>query len=111
MAPRNEEPPRLPPQLPRLYSRLSHASKRSFRSHSSSFEADDERSSSISRSSDDIDRDSAMSPGHSSDHSLPAVRYPGEDTRRKFTLLIAILLQAVEQLHTDSVMQQRASES
>lgn len=34
-----------PPPAPRLFSRLSHVSKRSFLSHSSSFEADDERSS------------------------------------------------------------------
>lgn len=75
MAPRNEDP--RPPPLPRLYSRLSHASKRSFRSHSSSFEADDERSPSISRSSSSIDRDFAMSSSHISE------RYPGEDTRRE----------------------------
>lgn len=81
MAPRNDDP--RPPPLPRLYS-LSHASKRSFLSHSSSFEADDERSTSISRSSDDIEGHSAMSPRHSSDSTMPPLRYPGEDTRRKF---------------------------
>ncbi|ROV97537.1 hypothetical protein VSDG_04631 [Cytospora chrysosperma] len=78
MAPRNDDP--RPPPLPRLHS-LSHASKRSFRSHSSSFEADDERSTSISRSSDDIEGHSAMSPRHSSDSAMPPLRYPGEDTR------------------------------
>lgn len=84
MAPRNDDP--RPPPLPRLYS-LSHASKRSFRSHSSSFEADDERSTSISRSSDDIGGQSAMSPTQSSDSAMPPLRYPGEDTRRKLLLM------------------------
>ncbi|ROV99988.1 hypothetical protein VMCG_06173 [Cytospora schulzeri] len=88
MAPRNDDDPR-PPPLPRLYS-LSHASKRSFRSHSSSFEADDERSTTISRSSGDIEGQlSAMSPSHSHSSSSsssgsampPPLRYPGEDTR------------------------------
>ncbi|KUI53983.1 Autophagy-related protein 22 [Cytospora mali] len=73
MAPRNEDP--RPPPL-RLYSHTS--TKRSFHSHSSSFEADDERSPSLSSSSDDLERHDAMSPGHSSD---PPTRYPGEDAR------------------------------
>ncbi|KUI65754.1 Autophagy-related protein 22 [Cytospora mali] len=73
MAPRNEDP--RPPPL-RLYSHTS--TKRSFHSHSSSFEADDERSPSLTPSSDDFERHAAMSPGHSSD---PPTRYPGEDNR------------------------------
>lgn len=84
-----------PPPAPRLFSRLSHASKHSFLSHSSSFEADDERSSIVSfdypsgrmspGSSDDDDNSD-----HTSERSVlvvnggansPPARYPGEDTR------------------------------
>lgn len=74
MAPRNEE---RPPPAPRLFSRLSHISNKSFRSHSSSFQADDERSSSSAFSSDDLDRMTSNSNGHVS----PPARYPGEDSR------------------------------
>lgn len=90
MAPRNE--PVRPPPGPRLFSRLSHVSKQSFLSHSSSFEADDERSSTASlgdlgmmsrdrsrsrsdRGDSDADADSSFGIQQS-----PA-RYPGEDTR------------------------------
>lgn len=75
MAPRNDPPPPDPPTKPRLFSRLSHASKRSFRSHSSSFEADDERST---------ESDDDMSPHRSSSSGAARSvrRYPGEDTRR-----------------------------
>jgi len=83
MAPRNE--PERPPLAPRLFSRFSQLSKRSFRSHSSSFEADDERSSTGS-----LEDFGIMSPGRSrsnsnsgSGSSVGAVppRYPGDDTR------------------------------
>ncbi|KAF4872931.1 Autophagy-related protein 22 [Colletotrichum siamense] len=74
MAPRHEEHAR-PPPAPRLWSRLSTLSKRSFRSFTSDFEADDERSDSDS----DYDR---MSPGSSSDGFFHGQgRYQGEDTR------------------------------
>lgn len=93
MAPRSEPPtgpflePVRPPPAPRLLSYLSYASKRSFRSHSSSFEADDERSSITSveefgmmsgsnRSRRSSDSGSLFGNGH-----LPPPRYPGEDTR------------------------------
>lgn len=79
MAPRNE--PLRPPPGPRLFSRLSRSSKQSFRSHSSSFEADDERSS----TSDDSGRMSPSSNIRNANGSLggrTAPRYPGEDTRR-----------------------------
>ncbi|KAK4157834.1 autophagy-related protein 22 [Chaetomidium leptoderma] len=82
MAPRNE--PVRPPPAPRLFSRLSHASrvsKRSFLSHSSSFEADDELSSTAS-----LEGFGMMSPGRSRGNSgssfgAPPARYPGDDTR------------------------------
>ncbi|KAL2020740.1 hypothetical protein VTK56DRAFT_8040 [Thermocarpiscus australiensis] len=87
MAPRNQ--PRRPPPAPRLFSRLSHASKRSFLSHSSAFEADDERSS--TSSTEDIGRMSGSrsrsGSGSGSGSSLlrsgivAPTRYPGEDTR------------------------------
>ncbi|KAG6363298.1 hypothetical protein INS49_008395 [Diaporthe citri] len=80
MAPRNEDS--RPPPLPRLYSRQSHVSKRSFLSHSSSFEADDERSASISPTSEDMDRHSDSEPNHSPDPPSPPIRYAGEDTRQ-----------------------------
>ncbi|OLN81244.1 Autophagy-related protein 22 [Colletotrichum chlorophyti] len=74
MVPRHEEHAR-PPPAPRLWSRLSTLSKRSFRSFTSDFEADDERSSTDS----DYDR---MSPGSSSDGFFNShARYQGEDTR------------------------------
>ncbi|KAB5579882.1 autophagy protein Atg22 [Coniochaeta sp. 2T2.1] len=71
MAPRVEPPPR-PPPAPRLFSRISQLSKKSFRSHSSSFEADDERSS----NDDDIMTETSLD----EDRRAPP-RYPGEDTR------------------------------
>jgi len=73
MVPRQEEHAR-PPPAPRLWSRLSTLSKRSFRSFTSDFEADDERS--------DTDSDYERMSGSSSDgfpHGLG--RYQGEDTR------------------------------
>lgn len=71
-----------PPLAPRLFSRLSHASKRSFLSHSSSFEADDELSSTttgiqdsgtMSPSTDDLEGDGVA--------RHPQSRYAAEDTR------------------------------
>ncbi|POS68806.1 autophagy-like protein 22 [Diaporthe helianthi] len=79
MAPRNEDS--RPPPLPRLYSRQSHVSKRSFLSHSSSFEADDERSATISPTSEHMDRNSDPEPNHSPGPPTP-LRYAGEDTRQ-----------------------------
>ncbi|KAL0938739.1 autophagy protein atg22 [Colletotrichum truncatum] len=74
MVPRQEEHAR-PPPAPRLWSRLSTLSKRSFRSFTSDFEADDERSDTDS----EYDR---MSPGSSSDGFFHGQgRYHGEDTR------------------------------
>lgn len=69
MVPRNEPHPR-PIQPPRALS--SNSAKRSFRSYSSSFEADDERSSSA-------DHDS-MGPEASGFRDRPS-QYAGEDTR------------------------------
>ncbi|KAI0546809.1 autophagy-like protein 22 [Xylaria curta] len=86
MVPRNEQhlqyqqeqlPPQRPPPNPRLLSVQSIASKYSVRSHSSSFEADDERSTTTAESN-------RMSPRPSidtGDSSPPVRRYPGEDTR------------------------------
>ncbi|KAB5551408.1 autophagy-like protein 22 [Coniochaeta sp. 2T2.1] len=71
MVPRVEPPPR-PPPAPRLFSRISQLSKKSFRSHSSSFEADDERSS----NDDDIMTETSLD----EDGRAPP-RYLGEDTR------------------------------
>ncbi|KAM7219269.1 putative autophagy-related protein 22 [Rhypophila decipiens] len=79
-----------PPPAPRLFSRLSHISKHSFISHSSSFEADDERSSTVSfdygyqatnfdGGMDSNDDDSSSE--RSSSRGAGAKRYPGEDTR------------------------------
>ncbi|VBB72323.1 Putative autophagy-related protein 22 [Podospora comata] len=86
MAPRNNPDHHQllrPPPAPRLFSRLSYASKKSFRSHSSSFEADDERSSDHSGEeylmSVDNSRRSSMSSLFA--HSYRPPRYPGEDTR------------------------------
>ncbi|KAK1636507.1 autophagy protein Atg22 [Colletotrichum phormii] len=74
MVPRQEQHAR-PPPAPRLWSRLSTLSKRSFRSFTSDFEADDERSDT---DSDYFDRMS----GSSSDGFLHGPgRYKGEDTR------------------------------
>ncbi|KAI8947998.1 hypothetical protein F4801DRAFT_485036 [Xylaria longipes] len=69
--------PQRPPPNPRLLSVQSIASKYSIRSHSSSFEADDERSTTTAESI-------RMSPRPSidtGDSSPPIRRYPGEDTR------------------------------
>ncbi|KAL1839523.1 hypothetical protein VTJ49DRAFT_1425 [Mycothermus thermophilus] len=88
-----------PPPAPRLLSRLSHVSKHSVRS--SSFEADDERSSSTTTTLDDLDfggfggnsmsytRDRNRGYGSSGDDDddesygslIPPPRYPGDDTR------------------------------
>ncbi|GAW27081.1 putative autophagy-related protein 22 [Rosellinia necatrix] len=76
MLPQNEQP-RRPPPNPRLLSVQSIASKYSIRSHSSSFEADDELSSTTAESF-------RMSPRLSiddGDGSPPDRRYPGEDNR------------------------------
>ncbi|ORY66188.1 autophagy-related protein 22-like protein [Pseudomassariella vexata] len=72
MVPRNEDQLRRPPPNPRLLSIQSIASKYSFRSHSSSFEADDERSTTT---------ESIMSPRGSIDGGYPSGRYQGEDSR------------------------------
>ena len=74
MAPRTE--PHRPPPAPRLFSRLSQVSKRSFRSHSSSFEADDERSDSTGRMSRSS---SSLNGNHAPRGASP--KYTGEDTR------------------------------
>jgi UMF1 family MFS transporter len=93
--------PARPPPAPRLLSRLSQASKRSFYSHSSSFEADDERSSTasledlgmMSRSRsrspssgggddhDDDDNDTSSRRLSGSSLGAPPPRYLGDDTR------------------------------
>ena len=82
-----------PPPAPRLWSRLSHASKRSFLSHSSSFEADDERSDTASleyynyfgRMNGSRSRRSSGS----SLLSVPPPRYLGDDTRPTSTKELA----------------------
>jgi MFS transporter, UMF1 family len=81
MAPRNEPSADRPPPGPRLFSRLSQVSKKSFRSHSSSFEADDERSDSSGRMS--RTSSSLNGRGHAPGVTPPAPppKYPGEDTR------------------------------
>jgi UMF1 family MFS transporter len=60
-------------------------SKRSFLSHSSSFEADDERSSIVSVDNfgfGTMSRDRSRSNSDASSYgSLPPPRYPGDDTR------------------------------
>jgi UMF1 family MFS transporter len=84
MVPRNE-PPRRPPPNPRLLSVQSIASKYSIRSHSSSFEADDELSITTTESA-------RMSPRPSIDNadgSPPPRRYPGEDIRPTSTKELA----------------------
>ncbi|KAK3394218.1 autophagy-related protein 22 [Podospora didyma] len=92
MAPRNE-PDLRPPPAPRQLSRLSLASRKSFRSHSSSFEADDERSSIASAGipgrmspgrSRSRGRSRSSSSGSGSSRSFPpppTARYPSDDTR------------------------------
>lgn len=88
MAPRRE--PVRPPPAPRLWSRisqLSHASKRSLLSHSSSFEADDERSDTASLDyyhyfgTMNGSRSRRSSGSGRSLLSVPPPRYPGDDTR------------------------------
>ncbi|KAI2615603.1 autophagy-related protein 22 [Hypoxylon sp. NC1633] len=73
MVPRNEDQLRRPAANPRLLSVQSVVSKYSFRSHSSSFEADDERSTST--------ESGRMTPTPSIENGPPPGRYPGEDTR------------------------------
>ncbi|KAK3329737.1 autophagy-related protein 22 [Apodospora peruviana] len=81
-----------PPPAPRLFSRLSHISKHSFLSHSSSFEADDEASSIVSfeypvmsppRSRSSSSGSGGGGPISGSTPSQPQSqrRYPGEDIR------------------------------
>ncbi|OHE99582.1 autophagy protein Atg22 [Colletotrichum orchidophilum] len=73
MVPRQEQHAR-PPPAPRLWSRLSILSKRSFRSFTSDFEADDERS--------DTDSEYDRMSGSSSDGFLHGPgRYKSEDLR------------------------------
>ncbi|KAI1261729.1 autophagy-related protein 22-like protein [Xylariaceae sp. FL1019] len=77
MVPRNDDQLRRPPPNPRLLSVQSIVSKYSQRSHTSSFEADDE----LSTTSNDSD---GMSPRSSLDGgqgASPGRRYPGEDNR------------------------------
>ncbi|OTA84567.1 hypothetical protein M434DRAFT_83227 [Hypoxylon sp. CO27-5] len=73
MVPRNEDYISRPPPNPRLLSVQSIVSKHSFRSHSSSFEADDERSTSS--------ESGRMTPAPSIENGPPTGRYHGEDTR------------------------------
>ncbi|KAI1802446.1 autophagy-related protein 22 [Daldinia bambusicola] len=73
MVPRNEEQLRRPAPNPRLLSVQSIVSKYSLRSHSSSFEADDERSTST--------ESGRMTPAPSIENGSPPGRYHGEDTR------------------------------
>ncbi|KAK4105379.1 autophagy-related protein 22 [Parathielavia hyrcaniae] len=73
-----------PPPAPRppIFSRLSQLSKSSFLSHSSSFEADDERSSTGSLGDlGMMSRSRSSSGGGSSLLGIPPPRYPGDDTR------------------------------
>jgi MFS transporter, UMF1 family len=79
MTPRNDPSP----TVPRVPSNLSRVSKHSLRSYSSSFEADDERSSTGSdepRISPETMSPSLNGEGNGNGVSPPA-RYPGEDTR------------------------------
>lgn len=71
------EPPQRPPPNPRLLSVQSIISKYTIRSHSSSFEADDE----LSATSAESFRMSARSSIDTGDGSPPDGRYPGEDNR------------------------------
>ncbi|KAI1390093.1 uncharacterized protein F4822DRAFT_224142 [Hypoxylon trugodes] len=81
MVPRNEEQLRRPGPNSRLLSVQSIVSKRSFRSHSSSFEADDERSTST--------ESGRMTPPPSIENGPPPGRYYGEDTRSTSTKELA----------------------
>ncbi|KAI8628034.1 MFS general substrate transporter [Xylariaceae sp. FL1651] len=89
MVPRNQDqqlpPLRRPPPNPRLLSVQSIVSKYSIRSHSSSFEADDERSTTTSESA----RMSPRASVDSGDGALLDSRYPGEDTRPTSTKELA----------------------
>lgn len=79
MAPRNEA---RPPLAPRLFSRLSHASKHSFLSHSSSFEADDEHSSTTTGVFDSGTMSPSTDDGEDGGGDrLPPPKYAAEDTR------------------------------
>ncbi|KAK4239084.1 autophagy-related protein 22 [Achaetomium macrosporum] len=80
MAPRTE-PVHRPPPAPRLWSRLSQVSKRSFLTYSSSFEADDERSSTASPGDLGMESRSRSRSNSGSSFGMPPARYPGEDTR------------------------------
>lgn len=74
MVPRNEEQLRRPAPNTRLLSVQSIVSKHSLRSYSSSFEADDERSTST--------ESGRMTPAPSIiEDGIPPTRYHGEDTR------------------------------
>ncbi|CRK47065.1 hypothetical protein BN1723_007323 [Verticillium longisporum] len=87
MVPRQDNHAR-PPPAPRLWSRLSNFSKKSFISFSSSFEADDERSESED-DDDDYHHRQLLFPAMSGrngdrygrDDGSPPGRYSGEDTR------------------------------
>lgn len=84
MVPRIDEQLRRPAPTSRLLSVQSIVSKYSLRSHSSSFEADDERSTST--------ESGRMTPAPSIDHvenGPPPGRYPGEDTRPTSTKELA----------------------
>ena len=89
MAPRQPEgpppsfQPQRPPAPPRYLSTASRISKRSFLSHSSSFEADDERSTSPSRSARSFDSSFGMDDDSINGRALGLrdAGYPGEDTR------------------------------
>ncbi|KAI1765298.1 autophagy-related protein 22 [Hypoxylon sp. FL1150] len=73
MVPRIDEQLRRPAPTARLHSVQSIVSKHSHRSHSSSFEADDERSTST--------ESGRMTPTPSIENGPSQGRYPGEDTR------------------------------
>ncbi|KAI1461715.1 autophagy-related protein 22 [Annulohypoxylon moriforme] len=82
MVPRNEEQLRRPAPNTRLLSVQSIVSKHSFRSYSSSFEADDERSTST--------ESGRMTPAPSIvEDGIPPSRYHGEDTRPTSTKELA----------------------
>ncbi|KAI1437632.1 autophagy-related protein 22-like protein [Xylaria sp. CBS 124048] len=80
--------PRRPPPNPRLLSIQSTASKYSIRSHSSSFEADDERSTTTAGSITMSPRPSTDA-GDAGDDSPPDRNYAGEDTRPTSTKELA----------------------
>ncbi|KAI1769750.1 autophagy-related protein 22 [Hypoxylon cercidicola] len=81
MVPRIDEQLRRPAPNSRLLSVQSIVSKYSLRSHSSSFEADDERSTST--------ESGRMTPTPSIESGPPTGRYPGEDTRPTSTKELA----------------------